>query len=147
MPKTDTTKKVCVKECPGSYYNNPLTDICVEVCPADYNHYEPTRECIRCDISCKTCDGPARNQCLSCGEGETYLADDKRCSVLKCAKDEYPFWNKTAVFHECGKCSARHCPLGCYTHHKCKKPIINATVALVPENPFSIKVTFSRKID
>ena len=39
-----------------------------------------TNECSPCDVSCKTCDGPSKSNCLSC-DGSNYFLYETYCVV------------------------------------------------------------------
>jgi len=80
------TKNFCLA-CNSNYFFQEKENKCVENCPIEY--YYPdynTLKCNICHLTCKTCQGPLVNECLSC--------DIESGLVLKngyCIKEGCPF--------------------------------------------------------
>ncbi|KAL4480244.1 hypothetical protein ABPG74_020760 [Tetrahymena malaccensis] len=67
----DQTQKTC-SQC---YYINQQ---CQKSCPKGY-YQDDKYNCLQCNSSCKTCNGPKQNQCTSCNQNY-YLQSDQSCS-------------------------------------------------------------------
>ncbi|KAL4472946.1 hypothetical protein ABPG72_020640 [Tetrahymena utriculariae] len=79
----------CVSSCPEGYYLAQTPDL----------FYKSLNQCLACDASCKTCNGPSPQSCLSCSKAyllnntcykirpnNTYCDESNNCS--QCAKTQ-----------------------------------------------------------
>ena len=94
-----STCKTCVgpantdcTSCSGTLFLNPVLNTCTTTCPTTYYKDNTTNLCTRCYQhitgtsqlqSCKTCDGPNSNNCLTCNTGVYYDPVNKQC-VYSC---------------------------------------------------------------
>lgn len=59
--------------CSGTYFFLSSNTSCVVSCPQLYYSSETLNQCISCDPTCLTCDGPGSSYCLSCSSS-SYLS-------------------------------------------------------------------------
>ena len=110
---------------------------CVRDCPAKYFSIDNS-DCMPCDETCGTCDGPLSTSCLTCGDGY-YRVDDLCFPCADCA-----------TCNSLGTCTS--CVTGfnltltgsCESCSDCDQPI---TVTLGNPKPNVFSVSFSRGIN
>ncbi|EAR90506.3 zinc finger lsd1 subclass family protein (macronuclear) [Tetrahymena thermophila SB210] len=86
------TSNKCLINCPSNTFPNIQTN---------------NNICQPCDSSCKTCDGPNSNNCLSCNAPQFFLQSTKTC-VLSCNPNQYKnISNQTcsSCDYSCSTCS------------------------------------------
>ncbi|EAR90508.3 zinc finger lsd1 subclass family protein (macronuclear) [Tetrahymena thermophila SB210] len=74
--------------CNGQFYL--LYNKCIAICPPNTFAVAQTNNniCQSCDLSCKTCDGPNSNNCLSCQSPMFYQQTSKTC-VSSCNQNQF----------------------------------------------------------
>ena len=68
------------KQCAHFTYTNEYAKKkCVSYCPSGYYADYTSKNCLKCDPSCKECSGPLKNNCTKCSSGSLFKPQTQEC--------------------------------------------------------------------
>ncbi|KAL4467287.1 hypothetical protein ABPG72_016881 [Tetrahymena utriculariae] len=85
---------------------NPQIGTCISCNTQNGYFVSKNAQCLKCHNSCKTCDGPNANNCLTCQDGQVILEQNNQCGVCEVNKGFF-------IDQKSGKCNV--CDQNCKT--------------------------------
>ena len=76
--------------------NHLFFSVCVAMCPD--GTYIKDKSCMPCDDSCKTCNGPALTECLTCPNGHTFHTISEKHSICSTECIDGTYLSKLFLF-------------------------------------------------